>query len=86
MFLADDHGLESHRVQFPAACGVRKTGAILNTPRLAAGSFIAALQQQAIMLGGTVTYLDPEEAALADETNRRVISRPWDLWKAKYHG
>ena len=48
--------------------------------------FNAAVQQQAIVLGGTITYLDPEEAALADETNRRVISRPWDLWKAKYHG
>jgi ribulose-5-phosphate 4-epimerase/fuculose-1-phosphate aldolase len=44
----------------------------------------AALQQQAIALGGTVTYLDREEAARADETNRRVIARPWDLWKAKY--
>ena len=46
----------------------------------------AALQQQAIMLGGSVTYLDPEEGARAEETNRRVISRPWDLWKAKFHG
>jgi ribulose-5-phosphate 4-epimerase/fuculose-1-phosphate aldolase len=44
----------------------------------------AALQQQAIALGGTVTYLDREEAARADETNRRVIARPWELWKAKY--
>ena len=44
----------------------------------------AALQQSAIALGGTVTYLEPEEAARADETNRRVIARPWELWKAKY--
>ena len=47
--------------------------------------FNATLQQQAITLGGAVTYLDIEEAVRADETNRRVISRPWDLWKAKYH-
>ena len=45
----------------------------------------AAMQQQAIALGGTVTYLEAEEARRADETNRRVIARPWALWKAKYH-
>ena len=44
----------------------------------------AALQQQAIALRGDVTYLDPEEAKRADETNRRVINRPWELWKAKF--
>ena len=44
----------------------------------------AALQQQAIALRGDVTYLDPEEARRADETNRRVINRPWELWKAKF--
>ncbi len=44
----------------------------------------AALQQQAIALRGEVTYLEPEEATLADATNRRVISRPWDLWCGKY--
>jgi len=45
----------------------------------------AALQQQAILLGGAVTYLDPGEALRADETNRRVVMRPWALWKAKFH-
>jgi ribulose-5-phosphate 4-epimerase/fuculose-1-phosphate aldolase len=45
----------------------------------------AVLQQQAIALGGTVTYLEVEEAAHADATNQRVIARPWALWKAKYH-
>ena len=44
----------------------------------------AALQQRAIALGGAVTYLEPEEATLADATNRRAITRPWDLWRAKY--
>ena len=44
----------------------------------------AALQQQAIALGGTVTYLEREEAVRADATNRGVIARPWDLWKSKY--
>jgi ribulose-5-phosphate 4-epimerase/fuculose-1-phosphate aldolase len=41
----------------------------------------AALQQAAIGLGGDVTYLEPEEAAQADATNRGVVDRPWQLWK-----
>jgi ribulose-5-phosphate 4-epimerase/fuculose-1-phosphate aldolase len=44
----------------------------------------AALQQQAIALGGSVKYLADEEARLADETNRKVINRPWELWKRKF--
>jgi ribulose-5-phosphate 4-epimerase/fuculose-1-phosphate aldolase len=45
----------------------------------------ALLQQQAIALNGTVTYLADEEALQSEETNRRVVARPWALWKAKYH-
>jgi ribulose-5-phosphate 4-epimerase/fuculose-1-phosphate aldolase len=41
----------------------------------------AAAQQKAIALGGTVTYLEPDEAARSDETNRGVADRPWELWK-----
>jgi ribulose-5-phosphate 4-epimerase/fuculose-1-phosphate aldolase len=44
----------------------------------------AAMQQQAIALGGTVTYLDPDEAARADASNRRVLARPWALWKSRF--
>ena len=44
----------------------------------------AGLQQQAIALGGTVTYLDEGEAKLSEATNRSVVARPWELWKAKY--
>jgi ribulose-5-phosphate 4-epimerase/fuculose-1-phosphate aldolase len=44
----------------------------------------AALQQQAIALGGTVTYLDEREARLSDATNRSVIARPWELWKKRF--
>ena len=44
----------------------------------------ADLQQRAIALGGTVTYLDGEEGLRAAATNRGVIARPWALWKAKY--
>ena len=44
----------------------------------------ADLQQRAIALGGTVTYLTEEEGALYDESNRMVIGRPWALWKAKF--
>jgi ribulose-5-phosphate 4-epimerase/fuculose-1-phosphate aldolase len=45
----------------------------------------AALQQQAIALGGMVTYLDVDEAVRADETNRGVIARPWELWRSKFY-
>jgi len=45
----------------------------------------AAMQQKAIALGGAVAYLDDEEARRADETNGRVVGRPWALWRAKYH-
>jgi ribulose-5-phosphate 4-epimerase/fuculose-1-phosphate aldolase len=41
----------------------------------------ADLQQRAITLGGEVTYLDDEEAKLAEATNRGVVTRPWELWK-----
>lgn len=41
----------------------------------------AAAQQKTIALGGTVTYLEPDEAARSDETNRGVSDRPWALWK-----
>jgi ribulose-5-phosphate 4-epimerase/fuculose-1-phosphate aldolase len=44
----------------------------------------ADLQQRAIALGGTVTYLTEKEGALYDESNRSVIGRPWALWKAKF--
>ncbi len=44
----------------------------------------AELQQRAISLGGEVTYLSDEEAALSEETNRGVIERPWGLWKARF--
>lgn len=43
----------------------------------------AALQQQAIGLGGDVIYLDDEEARKADATNQGVIDRPWTLWKGQ---
>jgi len=44
----------------------------------------AELQQRAIGLGGEVNFLADEEGALYDETNRKVIGRPWGLWKAKF--
>jgi ribulose-5-phosphate 4-epimerase/fuculose-1-phosphate aldolase len=45
----------------------------------------AALQQNAIGLGGSVTYLEADEAAKSEVTNRGVIGRPWELWKAKFY-
>ena len=46
----------------------------------------ASLQQRAIALGGEVTYLDDEEARLAEATNRSVVGRPWELWKRQVQG
>ena len=43
----------------------------------------AAIQQKAIALGGSVAYLDPDEAALADAVHLDVVARPWSLWKAE---
>jgi ribulose-5-phosphate 4-epimerase/fuculose-1-phosphate aldolase len=42
----------------------------------------ATIQQGAIGMGGEVTYLNVEEAALADVNNHAMIGRPWELWKA----
>jgi ribulose-5-phosphate 4-epimerase/fuculose-1-phosphate aldolase len=44
----------------------------------------AELQQRAVGLGGEIRFLAEEEGALYDETNRKVIGRPWELWKAKF--
>jgi HCOMODA/2-hydroxy-3-carboxy-muconic semialdehyde decarboxylase len=43
----------------------------------------AKLQAQAMALGGSVTYLDPEEARRAEANVGATISRPWELWKQK---
>jgi HCOMODA/2-hydroxy-3-carboxy-muconic semialdehyde decarboxylase len=41
----------------------------------------AKLQAQAMALGGTITYLDPEEARKVEA--RRNYNRAWELWKRK---
>ena len=41
----------------------------------------AKLQFQAMSIGGPITYLEPEEGAMADKTNDQVVGRPWELWK-----
>jgi len=43
----------------------------------------ARLQAQALTLGGSVTYLDTEEAHKAEATVTGTIGRPWELWKKK---
>jgi ribulose-5-phosphate 4-epimerase/fuculose-1-phosphate aldolase len=48
--------------------------------------FNAGLQAQAMSLGGSITYLEGEEAVKADLTMQRVDFRPWDLWKIKAKG
>ena len=41
----------------------------------------AALQSQAIGLGGHVRYLSLEEALLAELMLKATVERPWNLWK-----
>ena len=44
----------------------------------------AKLQVQAVSLGGSVTYLDPEEATAVKTSGELVgYTRPWELWKKK---
>jgi len=46
----------------------------------------ARLQLQAIQLGGTITYLEPEEGRLATQNIMATVGRPWELWKRKALG
>ena len=43
----------------------------------------ARLETQAILLGGEVNYLTPEEGVEADKVNFAVHERAWNLWKLK---
>jgi ribulose-5-phosphate 4-epimerase/fuculose-1-phosphate aldolase len=43
----------------------------------------ARLQAQAMGLGGSVTYLSPEEARRAEASVAGTVGRPWELWKRK---
>ncbi len=43
----------------------------------------ARLQAQAMALGGTITYLDAEEARKAEASLAGTLGRPWELWKRK---
>jgi ribulose-5-phosphate 4-epimerase/fuculose-1-phosphate aldolase len=43
----------------------------------------ARLQSQAMLLGGPITYLDPEEARRAEASLAGTLARPWELWKRK---
>lgn len=44
----------------------------------------ARIQAQAMSLGGTIAYLDPQEAEKVMEAGEnRGYERPWELWKAK---
>jgi len=47
-------------------------------------NFNARLQYQAMQMGGTVKYLDPEEARLAAPQNG--FERAWDFWKQRVGG
>ncbi len=43
----------------------------------------ARLQLQAKLLGGPITFLDTEEARLAEAANNGQVERPWELWKKR---
>jgi ribulose-5-phosphate 4-epimerase/fuculose-1-phosphate aldolase len=43
--------------------------------------FNARLQAQAMSLGGSITYVEGDEAVKADQTMQRVDQRAWALWK-----
>ncbi len=44
--------------------------------------FNARLQAQAMSLGGSIIYVEGDEAVKADQTMQRVDQRPWALWQA----
>jgi len=47
----------------------------------------ARVQLQAMTLGGTITYLDPQEAQkMMDAGENKGYERPWELWKSKAMG
>jgi len=43
----------------------------------------AAVQHQALALGGPLAALDAEEGRLADVVNVQTVGRSWDLWKRR---
>jgi HCOMODA/2-hydroxy-3-carboxy-muconic semialdehyde decarboxylase len=43
----------------------------------------ARLQAQAIALGGSITYLAPEESELIAGRGDKNVDRPWQMWKSR---
>ena len=43
----------------------------------------AAIQHQALALGGPLAALDAEEGRLADVVNVQTVGRSWDLWRKR---
>jgi ribulose-5-phosphate 4-epimerase/fuculose-1-phosphate aldolase len=73
----------------PAAL-MRGHGAIVvapSLPRLVGRTVFlvknATLQQQALALGGPITYLDAEEARLIEAREGYGLARQWEAWKRK---
>ncbi len=46
----------------------------------------ASIHINAVSLGGDVTPLEPDEAAMSEVTNRGQVMRPWALWRRKVMG
>jgi ribulose-5-phosphate 4-epimerase/fuculose-1-phosphate aldolase len=45
--------------------------------------FNARMEAEALRLGGTVTFLNEEEAAKVGAILDRSVERPWEIWKAQ---
>jgi ribulose-5-phosphate 4-epimerase/fuculose-1-phosphate aldolase len=43
----------------------------------------AAIQHQALALGGSIAALDEDEGRMADIVNVQTVGRSWDLWKKR---
>ena len=72
---------------------MRGHGAVMTGPTIPLAVFRAVytevnarMQQNAIMLGGPYTALEPEEGVKADKVNEVISARPWELWKKKALG
>jgi len=86
---AHGHALATSLGDKPAAL-MRGHGATIvapSLPRLVGRSVFlvknATLQQQALTLGGPVTYLDAEEARLIEAREGYGLERAWEAWKRK---
>jgi HCOMODA/2-hydroxy-3-carboxy-muconic semialdehyde decarboxylase len=83
------HNLADTLGDHPAAL-MRGHGAVIvgpSLPRVVGRTIFlalnATLQAQAMSMGTTITYMDPEEARKIEEREGHGLARTWDGWKKK---